>query len=357
MRTALLSSLLLFATTASAAEPNVWVKHDQAQIVGRRWDVPVGYSPELKRFLVLGGRTSWADAKKPRSYDVLSLDVAAGKFRNELPSEGKDWGPEFGPVTAPGWKSESWGFTDASGNTRPNWSIYGTFSLGGLHGYDSHRNEFYFHAGNSTFSYSPKDRKWTEVQSKAGPAVTLGGILLWSSMSYDSDAKRFILFGGGNIQNERGDPGTWTFDPEAKKQQLELKSQPPARAKLARVRPGEQASTVLFGGDQLDQLVADTRAFDRQLTDRTQKPARSPSPRGGHAMPGLKAKKVLAPRRLHLHPQRPITSPRYTRRCPSRRGPGRRGREHGGSSAGRWEKDARSGQRIRSPPLSMRTTT
>src|SRR5256885_2796817 len=29
-----------------------------------------------KRFLVLGGRTAWGDAKKPRSYDVLSFDPA-----------------------------------------------------------------------------------------------------------------------------------------------------------------------------------------------------------------------------------------------------------------------------------------
>jgi hypothetical protein len=134
------------------------------------------------------------------------------------------------------------------------------------------------------------------VQSKAGPAVTLGGILLWSSMSYDSDAKRFILFGGGNIQTERGDPGTWTFDPEAKKWvQLELKSQPPARASSRLVYDPVNKLTVLFGGDQLDQLVADTWIFDyAKQTWTERKPARSPSPRGGHAMLWLpKAKKVL----------------------------------------------------------------
>src|SRR5262245_7860496 len=91
MRTSLLAVLLLSSFTR-AAEPNVWVKHDAAQIEGRRWDVPVGYSPELKRFVVLGGRTSFADAKKPRSYDVLSFDAKAEKWRNELPPAGNDWG-------------------------------------------------------------------------------------------------------------------------------------------------------------------------------------------------------------------------------------------------------------------------
>ncbi|MBA4186481.1 MAG: hypothetical protein C0467_00540 [Planctomycetaceae bacterium] len=294
MRTTLF--VLLLPSMTLAAEPNVWVKHTAAQIEGRRWDVPVGFSPELKRFMVLGGRTSWAEAKKPRSYDVLSLDTRAGKWRNELPPEGKDWGAEFGSVTAPAWKSESWGFKDASGNTRPNWSIYGTFSLGGLYALNTDDGSFYFHAGNSTFRYQPKERAWTELQQKTGPAAQHGGVLLWSSMCYDQGAKRFILFGGGNIQTERGDPGTWTFDPETKRwEQLELAKQPPARANSRLVYDPVNKLTVLFGGDQLDQLVADTWVFDSAKKTWTErKPEVSPSPRGGHALLWLpKSKKVL----------------------------------------------------------------
>ena len=65
------------------AAPNVWTKLERAQIVGQRWDVPVGYSPDLKRFLVLGGRTSWAEYKKPRPYDVLALN--GGEWENWFP--------------------------------------------------------------------------------------------------------------------------------------------------------------------------------------------------------------------------------------------------------------------------------
>src|SRR5579871_2396556 len=85
----------LFAAPMFAADPtpNTWVKIDGGAIEGRRWDVPLGYSPDLKRFLVLGGRVSWSEGKKPRHYDVLSITPDKdAKWRNELPEFGKKWG-------------------------------------------------------------------------------------------------------------------------------------------------------------------------------------------------------------------------------------------------------------------------
>ena len=41
-------SIAIFAAEFDAA-PNAWTKLDRATIEGRRWDVPVGYSPELRR--------------------------------------------------------------------------------------------------------------------------------------------------------------------------------------------------------------------------------------------------------------------------------------------------------------------
>src|SRR5262249_28321866 len=55
------------------------------EVVGRRWDVPLGYDPDSKRFLVLGGRTTWADYKQPRSHDVLALDESEGAGRTSFP--------------------------------------------------------------------------------------------------------------------------------------------------------------------------------------------------------------------------------------------------------------------------------
>src|SRR5262249_46596946 len=83
-------SLLAGPAAAQDAPPtNTWTRLDHAAIEGRRWDVPVGYSPELKRFLVLGGRITYADAPKPRSYDQLALDLKAGRWENWFP-RGKD---------------------------------------------------------------------------------------------------------------------------------------------------------------------------------------------------------------------------------------------------------------------------
>ncbi|HEX3147481.1 MAG TPA: kelch repeat-containing protein [Gemmataceae bacterium] len=271
---------------------NTWVKTD-AVIEGQRWDVPVGYDPAAQRFLVLGGRTAWADYKKPRPYDVLSFD-ASGRWRNELPNS-VNWGPEFGPVTAPAWKSEYWGFTDVAGNTRPNWTIYGTFSLGQKYDYDPDTKAFYFYAGGSTFRYDPAKREWKDLAPATSPQ-SLGGILLWSSMCYDRSAKKFVLFGGGNIQTERGDAGTWTYSPADNKwEQVKTERQPPARANSRLAYDSVNKKVVLFGGDRLSELIADTWVFDTATgTWDERKPTVSPSPRGGHALLWLpKAKKLL----------------------------------------------------------------
>lgn len=285
--------LSLAVSTGSAAEPNSWSK-SEAVIEGRRWDVPLGYDPAAKRFLVLGGRTDWANYKKPRSYDVLSFDPS-GKWKNEFPAKA-DWGPGFGACTAPSWKSEYWSFTDAAGNTRPNWTIYGSFSLGQKYAYDPDTKAFYFYAGGSTFRYDPATREWKDLAPPTHPEKQLGGILLWSSMCYDASAKRFVLFGGGNIPTERGDPGTWTYSSsENVWEPVKAQRQPPARANSRLVYDPVNRKVVLFGGDRLNELVADTWTFDTGTqTWEVRKPAVSPSPRGGHALLWLpKAKKVL----------------------------------------------------------------
>jgi hypothetical protein len=288
-------AVALLALAAGPAAANTWVKLDRAVIEGRRWDVPLGYAAALKQFLVLGGRTSWADYKKPRSYDVLTLDRKAGRWDNTFPT-GKDWGPGSGPCEAPAWKNEVFQFQDVKGNVRPNWTVYGTFSLGQKYDYDSNTKTFLFYAGGHTFRYDPAERTWADLAPKTDPEKELGGVLLWGSMCYDRHNKQFVLFGGGNVQTERGDPGTWVYSPAANTwTQLKLDRQPPPRANSRLVYDPVNRKVVLFGGDQLDQLVADTWTFDvvtRKWEEK--KPARSPSPRAGHALLWLpRAKKVL----------------------------------------------------------------
>ncbi|MBY0460826.1 MAG: hypothetical protein K2V38_26200, partial [Gemmataceae bacterium] len=296
-RTLVAVALALVNAPVFGAEPNTWVKIDAGAIEGRRWDVPLGYSPELKRFLVLGGRTDQANYKKERPFDVLSIAPEKGaEWRNELPEAGTKWGPETGLVKAPGWKNETWGFKDTDGNTRPNWTVYGTFSLGGKFDYNPDARAFVFLAGNSTFKYDPRNREWADLRRRNGPEGTLGGILLWSSMCFDRDAKRFVLFGGGNVPTDRGDPGTWTFDPEGWLWRHEkAANEPPPRANSRLAYDPVNKRTVLFGGDQLDQLVADTWVYDSAKNAWTEHtPQLSPSPRAGHALLWLpKARKLL----------------------------------------------------------------
>lgn len=292
---ALVLSHTSHALSAGEPAPNTWHKLEQAIIDGRRWDVPVGYAPELQRFMVLGGRITFADAKKPRSYDQLALEPKEGRWQNWFP-KGKDWGPSFGPCQPPGWKNELWQFQDIEGNIRPNWSVYGTFSLGQKYDYDPDTRTFLFYASGRTFRYDPAQRRWTDLAPPTDPEKELGGTLLWSSMCYDRHNQQFFLFGGGNIQTERGDPGTWTYSPARNTwKPLPLDQQPLPRANSRLCYDPVNKKVVLFGGDRLDQLVADTWTFDVVTQKWEQKkPARSPAPRAGHALLWLpRAQKVL----------------------------------------------------------------
>ena len=298
LRHALAAALLLpaFAASAPSETPaNVWVRLDRADIPGQRWDVPLGYAPGLKRFLVLGGRTSWGEYRKgPRPYDLLALGTE-GRWENWFPA-GRDWGPRFGACRAPAWKDERWGLRDVEGNARPNWTVYGTFSLGQKYDYDPDTRAFYFYAGGSTFRLDPVRRVWKELAPATHPEQALGGILLWSSMCYDRSARKFVLFGGGNVQSERGDPGTWTYVTAGNRwEQVKADRQPPQRANSRLAYDPTRRKVVLFGGDQLDQLLADTWVFDTaRQTWEQRKPPVSPTPRGGHALLWLpRAKKVL----------------------------------------------------------------
>lgn len=284
--------IVLGVMTVEAAEPaDVWQRLAPV-IEGRRWDVPFGVADG--KLLVLGGRSSWSDYKKPRPYDVLEWNSSDSVWENVFPV-GKNWGPRVGACSAPGWKDERWTFLDAEGNTRPNWTIYGTFSLGTKYGFDPDTKRFYFFSLSKTFAYDPATRVWEDLKPETDPDRSLGGNVLWSSMCYDEHNRRFILFGGGNVQSERGDPGTWSYIPKDNVwKQLALDRQPPQRANSRLSYDADSKRVVLFGGDRLDQLTADTWTFD-VVANRWEehKPELSPSPRAGHALLPLGKGRVL----------------------------------------------------------------
>ncbi|MGA2619964.1 MAG: kelch repeat-containing protein [Thermoguttaceae bacterium] len=275
---------------AAASRPNQWVKLDKADV--NRPDAPLVYDPELKRFMVLGGSVSWSEYAKPHPFDVLALDVGSGRWENWIPP-GKRWGPARGDCQAPRWKSESWGLLDAEGNCRPNLTVYRGLWLYNQYALDTDSKRVYFYARGSTFCYDPAARAWTDLAPANHPAHS-GGTLLWGSMCYIPHIKKILLFGGGNVQTERGDPGTWTYDPAANAwQQLPLERQPTQRALSPMIYDEVNKQVVLFGGDRLDQLLSDTWTFDGRKWEE-KKPATAPGPRGGHALLWLpRAKRVL----------------------------------------------------------------
>ncbi len=284
------------ASAQAREHRNQWTKLDGGKVEGMRFDFPLVYEPKLRRFMILGGRAHWAEYAKPRAYDELAFDATEGKWENWYP-RGKDWGPKFGSCSPPRFRNESFDLKDVENNVRPNWTVYGNgFSLGQKVDYDIDNKQFVFYAGGRTFSYDPADRQWKDLNPPTDPEKKLGGVLLWGSMCYDQHKKRFILFGGGNIQTERGDAGTWTYTPSTNTwKQLQLDKQPPPRANSRLVYDPIAKKVVLFGGDQLDRLIADTWTFD-VVTGKWEerKPSRCPSPRAGHALLWLpKSKKVL----------------------------------------------------------------
>ena len=185
--------VLAIAKPTSAADPagNDWVRLDKAELTGKRWDVPLGYDPVARR--------SWSSAAAPPSATTRSRAPTTcwpstrqeGRWENWFPP-GKDWGPQFGPCQAPAWKDEHFHFRDAEGNVRPNWTVYGTFSLGQKYDYDPDTKAFVFYAGGRTFRYDPADARLDRPRARRPhPEKELGGILLWSSMCYDRHNKQF----------------------------------------------------------------------------------------------------------------------------------------------------------------------
>ena len=294
---ALLGPALPVRDRAHADEkaPAAWVKHDKA-VMGPTRPAALVYAPTVQRWMTLGYLFPPGNGRqKPMSYDELAFDPAEGQWENFYPP-GKDWGPKFGDANAPPWKGQGNRFKDAEGNVRPNWEAwYWLYGTGRNCAWDADGKRFIFYIDGSTFSYDPAARAWKELAPKGDPQTTLHSkTLLWGSLCYDEANKNVVLFGGGNAETERGDPGTWTYTPATNTwTQLKLAVQPPARANSALVYDPANKKVVLFGGDQLNQLIADTWVFDGAKWEQ-KKPGVSPSPRAGHAMLWLPtAKKVL----------------------------------------------------------------
>ena len=204
--TALIESAPAQPVAAPEVVPaNRWLKQEKAAI-GPDAPVAVVWAPKVKRFMSLGWISGQYDKRAPYTYDELAFDTAAGEWENWLP-EGKEWGPKVGPCKAPGWKQL---FTDTDGNTRPNWpSYYWLLGAASNCTYLPEDGTFLFYINGHTFSYDPVKRAWKNLVAKGDPqnATKLKTQLFWGSICYDEARKHVVLFGGGNADTPRGDPG------------------------------------------------------------------------------------------------------------------------------------------------------
>jgi hypothetical protein len=281
----ILTATAVLGGAALAAEPaaNGWTKVSENGL-GPGFSPGLVWSPELKRFVFFCGSVTHSFIGE-RPYDVMSFDPADSKWRNDLPKGAEDRGGETGNVKDVPFKSPYYAFADDGGLVRPNrrhtymWYHYAA---------PPWDNKVYALFCGRTVSYDPKERIWKELKPAGGPMPEVGarGGLSWSAMCADPVNKEILLFGGCGVLTPDGSPGTWVYAVEKNEwKKLELKAEPPPRALAPMVYDPATKKIVLFGGDRLDQLYADTWVYDCATRAwEEKKPVLSPSPRFGHAL-------------------------------------------------------------------------
>ena len=271
---------------ALAGEPagQSWVKIDENG-VGPGFSPGLVWSPELKRFVFFCGVVSHHFSGE-RPYDVQSLDPQQKTWRNELPKGAEGRGGESGNVKDVPFKSPYFAFGDDEGLLRPNrrhTSLWYQYALAPWNGH------VYQLVCGHLLSYEPAARVWKDLKPPPGPmpeTTSHRSGLSWSALCADPLNQELLLFGGCGVLTENAAPGTWVYAPGKNEwRKLEAKCEPPPRALSPMVYDPAAKKILLFGGERLDQLYADTWVYDcATRTWEERKPALSPSPRFGHAL-------------------------------------------------------------------------
>lgn len=286
-------SWLPVALTSSAAAEE-WTKAADGQI-GPRQAPALFWFPQRKQFILLGGLVSH-EHQGDRPYDVLAWDDSAKQWRNDLPPAAQARGEEFGPVSDPGFKSPYFELADRDGLARPQPQ---QALLGNQWAYAPWDGKVYALMCGRTLCYDPVARQWQDLQPSVGPASPTRSYkesLNWGALCADPVRREIVLFGGCGLPVAGGCPGTWVYSPERNEwRDLKLKVQPPPRAMSPLVFDPVSKKILLFGGDGLDQLRADTWLYDPETrTWEERRPAIGPAPRFGHALLFLpRSKKLL----------------------------------------------------------------
>lgn len=278
--------LILFSTNAFGADPEVnkWVKVSEGDI-GPGFSPGIVWVPELKKFIYFCGVVDH-QFKGERPYDIISLDPAEKIWKNELPKGAEGRGGETGNVKEVPFKSPYYAFGDDEKLQIPNRRH---MSMWYQYAFAPWDNKVYALICGRVLCYDAKERIWKETGAPVGPmplSKTHRESLSWSALCADPVNKEILLFGGCGVLTPDGSPGTWVYSTEKNEwRKLSLKVEPPPRALSPMVYDPASKKIILFGGDRLDQLYADTWVYDcATRTWEEKKPVISPSPRFGHAL-------------------------------------------------------------------------
>jgi hypothetical protein len=292
MRGVLLGAAVLLAQTAVihekaavAAEPpaNTWRKVAEGQ-VGPRSRSALVHLPG-GGFTVLDGYISHA-YKGDRPYDVQAFEPATATWKNGLPEAAKDRGKDVGPASDPGFKTPYFAIGDKAGVARLNPQRARFDNQFAFAPWDG---SVYALVCGHTVKYDPKTRIWVDLAPKTSPVAVASSYhdtLCWGALCADPVNREIVLVGGCGAAEPPASPGTWVYSPAANTwRKLDLKTEPSPRAHAPMAYDPASKSIVLFGGDRLNALGADTWVYDcaaRAWAER--KPVVCPAPRFGHAL-------------------------------------------------------------------------
>jgi hypothetical protein len=132
---------------------------------------------------------------------------------------------------------------------------------------------------SATWSYDVESNEWTDMRPSTKPRA-LGG----SSMAYDIESDRIIMYGGGDADYNYYD-GTWAYDFNSN-EWSRLASGPEKREGAIMVYDSESDRMILFGGVRIGEGVFDdTWSYDFNTdTWLDMQPANPPSARTWHNM-------------------------------------------------------------------------
>jgi len=294
LRTTFAAVVLFAAAAADIPAAAEWTKVVDGQI-GPRLSPALFWSPERRRFVLAGGVVSH-EHKRPLPYDVMSLADEPSRWENDLPAGAEEWGAAVGPVAEPGFATPYFELADREGLVRPHPHHFLMGNQAALAPWDG---KLYALVCGRTLCYDPSERTWIDRKPTEGPAPLSKSYkesLNWGALCADPVNREIVLFGGCGLPVDGAAPGTWVYSPEKNTwRKLQLAIEPPSRALSPMVFDPVSQTILLFGGDGLDHLRADTWLYDPATrTWEERKPPVGPAPRFGHAIMFLpQCKKLL----------------------------------------------------------------